>query len=204
LSSRPGWKEYREFVENLSPVTRRWMMMLVKPADLLSLLKERSRPDANYAAPQLPPDVRVADAYFDEARESFVLVLESEWFDPVTVTQGRDGVLRGAWNELVVEVDNVPPPTALLLDSGPPPPEARWEAYFLRPADVLKLFGTESDAPPLPPDVRLRGAHHDPQREALVLFLESGFFAAAPQLRDAEGVKITLPERWWGTTEARS
>ncbi len=181
-------------------------MMLVKPADLLSLLKERSRPDATYAAPQLPPDVRVEDAYFDEARESFVLVLGSEWFDPVAVTQGKDGGYRGAWNELVVEVDApaLPAPPPPLLDAGPPPPEARWEAYFLRPADVLKLFSAESDAPPLPPDVRLRGAHHDPQRDALVLFLESGFFAAAPQLRDAEGVKITLPERWWGTAEARS
>lgn len=187
-------------------MTRRWLMLLIKPADLLVLLKERSRPGAPLPSPHLPPDVKVDDAYYDEARESFVLVLASEWFDAVSVTKSRDG-WRGAWNELIVEVaDTLTPAPSLIstdLDATPPPSEARWEAYFLRPVDVLKLFGSEGDAPPLPPDVCLRGAHYDPDRGALVLFLESGFFAPASQLRDAEGVRITLPERWWGTAEAR-
>lgn len=155
-------------------------------------------------SPHLPPDVKIEDAYYDEARESFVLVLASEWFDPVSVSKSRDG-WRGSWNELVVEVSDsvVAPLPSIDFDAIPPPSEARWEAYFLRPADVLKLLASEGDAPPLPPDVKLRGAHYDPDRTALVMFLESGFFAPAPQLRDAEGVRITLPERWWGTAEAR-
>jgi hypothetical protein len=178
-------------------------MLLVKPADLVRLLKERGQPGLPLPAPHLPPDVRVEDAYFDEARESFVLVLQSEWFDPVSVTKAG-GEWRGAWNELIVEVaDGVLPLPLTDFDAAPPPTEARWEAYFLRPTDVLKLLGPESDSPPLPPDARLRGAHYDAQRGALVLFLESGFFAPAPQLRDAEGVRITLPERWWGTAQAR-
>ncbi|MGC4042399.1 MAG: hypothetical protein QM758_01190 [Armatimonas sp.] len=189
-------------------MTRRWLMMLIKPADLLVLLKERSRPGESLPSPHLPPDVKIEDAYYDEARESFVLVLASDWFEPVSVSKSRDG-WRGSWNELIVEVaDSITPAPSSLqstdFDAIPPPPEARWEAYFLRPADVLKLLGSEGDAPPLPPDVRLRGAHYDPDRGALVLFLESGFFAPAPQLRDAEGVRITLPERWWGTADARS
>jgi hypothetical protein len=180
-------------------------MLLLRPSDLLRLLKLSGDSERTFRAPLLPPDVRVADTFFDEARETFVLVLESEWFDPIAVTQSKTGVWRGAWNELTVEFegdDDIPD----AWETIPPPPEARWEAYFLRPDEVLQLLvRSESMAPPpLPPDSRLRGAHYDAERGAVALFLESGFFAPASQLRDAEGVRLTLPERWWGTAGSAS
>ena len=56
-------------------------MLLLRPSDLLRLLKLSGDSERSFRAPLLPPDVRVADTFFDEARETFVLVLESEWFD---------------------------------------------------------------------------------------------------------------------------
>ena len=184
-------------------VTRRWLMLLLRPSDLLRLLKLGGGPESAFQAPPLPPDVGAADAFFDEAREAFVLVLESEWFEPIAVSQSRGGVWRGAWNELVIEFsseEDVPDS----WETVPPPPEARWEAYFLRPEEVLRLLvpGIGFAPPALPPDTRLRGAHYDAERGALALFLESGFFAPASQLHDSEGVRLTLPERWWGTADS--
>ena len=186
-------------------MTRRWLMLLLRPADLLRLLKLSGQPDAAFQAPPLPPDVRAADAFFDDAREAFVLVLESEWFEPVAVSKGKGGAWRGAWNELVIEFRESEDAPAT-WDIAPPPPEARWEAYFLRPDEVLRLLlpAAGTVPPPLPPDTRVRGAHFDGERGALALFLESGFFAPAAQLQDAEGLRLTLPERWWGTADSAS
>lgn len=67
------------------PQHRRWLMFLLRPTDLLELLRIVSDPTARFAAGAMPPDVKVVDTFFDEERNLLGAMLESEYFEPVEV-----------------------------------------------------------------------------------------------------------------------
>ena len=84
-------------------------MFLVRPRDLLELLRVISNPISKFAAGSLPPDVRIEDVFVDETRGLLGLMLESEWFDPVEVTNHR-GRLSANWPRAIF--DFAPPDSA--------------------------------------------------------------------------------------------
>ncbi len=152
--------------DEMGPGSRRWLLFLIRPNDLLRLFQLLARDDRPemYASP-FPPDTRIVEAFFDGERGCFGMMLASGFFEAVTVTRnGDDGRLSAAWNQLIFDLNEVedaadvpadlwaeapsdaaaagaepfaPPAPAAL---GPDASEKRWCAFFVKPAQVLWLL----------------------------------------------------------------
>ena len=72
-------------ISNPENQTKRWLMFLLRPADVLELLHIISNPKTQFAAASLPPDVQIVANFWDETRGFLGLMLESEFFEPVAV-----------------------------------------------------------------------------------------------------------------------
>ena len=84
-------------------------MFLLRPADLLELLRIVSNPRNRYATGALPPDAKPVDAFFDGDQNYLGLMLESELFEEVDI-ELRDGRMYAAWPRAVFALErNVPP-----------------------------------------------------------------------------------------------
>ncbi len=175
---------------------KRWAMFRIRPSDLLDLLQFMARHDVDLKAEPLPPDVRTADAFYDNEQEQCVLVLESAFYTPVQARLFR-GRWSGGWDEIIFALnDDAPPP----VRPRTLPPDVRWEAYFIPPERLIQLLqtiasGESYNLPPLPPDTQVMDAFYDSERAAFVLFLESSFFDKANVESEGGQTHIGMPER---------
>ncbi len=87
------------------PFQKRWLMFLLRPADLLKLLEIVSNPLNQFAAGALPPDVRIEDVFYDEAENHLGIMLESEWFEPVEVRM-NGALMQASWPRAVFALDH--------------------------------------------------------------------------------------------------
>jgi hypothetical protein len=175
---------------------KRWTLLRTRPGDLLNLLQLMARDDMGFKAEHLPPDVRVADAFYDQQAEQCVLVLESAFYSPVQARLFR-GHWSGGWEELVfaLEEEACEPVRPTIL-----PDRIRWEAYFIPPERIIQLLqalasGESYNLPPLPPDTQVMDAFYDSERGAFVLFLESSFFDLIELESEGNNVHAGMPER---------
>lgn len=206
------------------PDSRRWLFFYLRPGDLLHLFQILARDDKpQMHAAHFPPDTRIVEAFFDGERGAFVLLLESQFFDPVVVEAAPDGRLSGAWNQLFFDLNEVDDasevPTDLWAEASPndlpaeeAPPvasalssegEKRWCAFFIKPAQILWLLGVLAQGRPyqaqhtFPPDARLVFGTWDAERESFGLILSSEDFDRIG-VETGEGgdtLRLALPER---------
>lgn len=184
---------------------KRWMLFRIRPGDLLTLLQLMGRQDVDLKAEPLPPDVHVADAFYDPEQDQCTLVLESAFYSPVQARLFR-GRWSGGWDELVFALeDDAPPPVRPTHLVG----DVRWEAYFIPPERIVQLMQTIASGesyhlPPLPPDTRLMDAFFDSERNAFVLFLESSFFELSDIEGEGSSLQVGMPERFLNLTRGES
>jgi hypothetical protein len=152
---------------SIGPGDHRWLLFLIRPGDLLHLFHLLARDDApELHAGHFPPDTRVVDAFFDAERNCFALMIESAFFEPVTVTRDDEGSLSAAWNQLIFQLNEVEEgtdvPADLWAETVPNDPlllrgeetsrlpgetrldlagEKRWCAFFIKPTQILWLLG---------------------------------------------------------------
>lgn len=156
-----------------------------------------ARDDVDLKAEALPPDTRIADAFYDREREQCVVVLESAFFEKVQARHYQNQ-WSGAWNEMVFVLDeDAPDPTRPFPIQG----EVRWEAYLIPPERIVQILQTLANGeryriPALPPDTRVVDAYHDLEKEAFILWLESGFFEPADVVHTGGDVQLGMPERF--------
>jgi len=86
---------------------KNWLMFLLQPADLLRLLSLISNPVNKFAAGALPPDVHIADVFYDESQNYLGMMLESEWFEAVPVRMNGD-LMAAAWPRAIFALDDAP------------------------------------------------------------------------------------------------
>lgn len=70
--------------------SKKWLMFLLKPNQLLALLRVISHPTNLFAAGTLPPDVRPVDTFYDNQKNFLGLMLESDFFEPVQIEMRGD------------------------------------------------------------------------------------------------------------------
>ncbi len=87
--------------------TKNWLMFLIKPAQLLALLRVISHPTNLFAAGTLPPDVAPVDTFYDAPKNFLGVMLESEFFEPVEVEM-HDGQMRANWPRAVFTLEPEP------------------------------------------------------------------------------------------------
>ena len=202
---------------------RRWQMFMVRPEDLLTLLRVMETDDAKIYAAHFPPDVRVHGAYYLEERDCFVMVLESQFFDPVEVIWDA-GQWSGEWNELLFTLDQTDSeaevgeqelwvetlhaesaadrefsPRTLPQLAEADLPYTRWKMFWIRPDQLLLLFRMVADrrkivAAPFPPDARLIYASYDADRNAFGLLMVSEDFDAIGMEVAGEVFRLIIPE----------
>ena len=189
----------------MGPGSRRWLLFLIRPGDLLRLFHLLARDDRpEMYASHFPPDTRIVEAFFDAERGCFALMIASAFFEPVTVTRADDGRLSASWNQLFFDLNEVEdaadvpadlwaeasggspdeepfaPPDEIIL--GGDASEKRWCAFFVKPAQILWLLNVLASRRPyhaqraFPPDARLVFGTWDAQREAFGLVLSSEDF----------------------------
>lgn len=93
--------------------TRQWQAYFITPAQILGLLRHLAdgrkigAPAPSNGGP-FPPDARLVFGTYDDDRDAFGLILESEDFAPITVTPAGNDALRLAIpeRELDIHVDS--------------------------------------------------------------------------------------------------
>ena len=184
---------------------KRWTLFRVRPGDLITLLQLMARHDVDLKAEPLPPDVRIADAFYDTEQEQCALVLESAFYSPIQARLFR-GRWSGGWDELVFALEeDAPPPVRPRHLVG----DVRWEAYFIPPERIIQLLqtiasGESYNLPTLPPDTQLMDAFFDEERNAFVLFLESSFFELADVEGEGSDIQVGMPERYLNLTRGET
>ena len=88
--------------------TRRWLMFLLKPDQLLALLRVISHPTNLFAAGTLPPDVAPVDTFYDAPKNFLGVMLESEFFEPVAI-EVRGDQMAANWPRAIFTLE--PDPT---------------------------------------------------------------------------------------------
>jgi len=176
--------------------SERWQTLLISPSDLLELLRMAGEGVAA-KVPEFPPDAAVRDGGFDTERGCFVVVMESAFFEPATVTE-HDGAVVGDWEEVLLQLGDNPP---VPLDKSPEPQiPVPWEAWQVRPAIVPQLLLLLSAGCPVigsapPPDARVVDAYYDPDRATFTLVVESALFSPARPRWVGGVLHLPLPER---------
>ena len=151
---------------------RRWVMFLIKPDDLLDLLRRITDENATLFASRFPPDTRVHGAFHDAARGYLGVMLESQFFDEVAVTR-EDGQWSGPFNELIFTLEEVDDASEVPDDNawetvdrddaagptdnagrvgpsfGPPDGEHqhRWQMLRVQPAQILQVLQLLAERP---------------------------------------------------------
>ena len=87
--------------------TKNWLMFLIKPAQLLALLRVISHPTNLFAAGTLPPDVAPVDTFYDSQKNFLGVMLESEFFEPVEIEM-RDGQMVANWPRAIFTLEPEP------------------------------------------------------------------------------------------------
>lgn len=86
---------------------KNWLMFLLKPAQLLALLRVISHPTNLFAAGTLPPDVAAVDTFYDGQKNFLGMMLESEFFEPVEIEM-RDGQMVANWPRALFTLEPQP------------------------------------------------------------------------------------------------
>ena len=183
---------------------KRWVMFHIRPDDLFALLRIMPESDAQFFAPHFPPDNRIQGAFFHGERDTFVIVLESEFFDPISVTY-QHGKWAGAWNEMLFSMEQanslddinedemwtapIDPasvrepiePRALPQLTPNNAPYTRWALFWIKPDDIIRIFQMMARKiairiPAMPQDAKLVYAIYDGGRNAFGLFVSSEDF----------------------------
>lgn len=84
--------------------SKNWLMFLIKPAQLLALLRVISHPTNLFAAGTLPPDVAPVDTFYDGQKNFLGVMLESEFFEPVEIEM-RDGQMVANWPRAIFTLE---------------------------------------------------------------------------------------------------
>ena len=84
--------------------TKNWLMFLLKPAQLLALLRVISHPTNLFAAGTLPPDVAPVDTFYDGQKNFLGVMLESDFFEPVEIEM-RDGQMIANWPRAIFTLE---------------------------------------------------------------------------------------------------
>ena len=79
-------------------------MFLIKPAQLLALLRVISHPTNLFAAGTLPPDVAPVDTFYDGQKNFLGVMLESEFFEPVEIEM-QGGQMAANWPRAVFSLE---------------------------------------------------------------------------------------------------
>ena len=87
--------------------SKKWLMFLLKPAQLLALLRVISHPTNLFAAGTLPPDVAPVDTFYDAQKNFLGVMLESEFFEPVEIEM-RDGQMAANWPRAIFTLEPDP------------------------------------------------------------------------------------------------
>lgn len=82
-------------------------MFLLKPDQLLALLRVISHPTNLFAAGTLPPDVKPVDTFYDNQKNFLGVMLESEFFEPVEIEM-RDGQMVANWPRALFTLEPEP------------------------------------------------------------------------------------------------
>jgi hypothetical protein len=196
-------------------------MFLLKPIDLLRLLTLISNPINKFAAGALPPDVKIADVFYDEGQNYLGMMLESEWFEPVPV-QMNGQLMQASWPRAIFTLDDVPADDISDEDLWSPPLEndptlegepvphlisqledAATRDFHLRAltfsaADLLLILRTQSprDLPTFPvfkDDTRILGAIAQEQIGSWTIFLEHPDFDACKLGQEGDLVHVEIP-----------
>ena len=80
-------------------------MFLLKPAQLLALLRVISHPTNLFAAGTLPPDVAPVDTFYDGQKNFLGVMLESDFFEPVEIEM-RAGQLFANWPRAIFTLES--------------------------------------------------------------------------------------------------
>ena len=200
--------------------TKRWLMFLLKPAQLLELLRVISRPTNLFAAGTLPPDVAPVDAFYDPQKNFLGAMLESEFFEPVEIeTRGEQMVAawpRALFTLEVEESDEVDRDelwsdplenTELPDDEQTPFGELvegvaergfRVRAFSFSAADLLTILRSESPTQlPIFPfydeEVTILNVMANQNIQGWTLFLEHPDFEEAPLSQGEGEVLVEIP-----------
>ena len=118
--------------------TKNWLMFLIKPTQLLALLRVISHPTNLFAAGTLPPDVAPVDTFYDGQKNFLGVMLESEFFEPVAIEM-RDGQMAANWPRAIFTLEPQP-------GSAQSPDEVDREELWGEPVE-----NAEFEDDPLPP-----------------------------------------------------
>jgi hypothetical protein len=196
-------------------------MFLIKPTDLMRLLSMISNPINKFAAGALPPDVKIADVFYDEGQNYLGMMLESEWFEPVAV-QMNGQFMQAAWPRAIFALDDVPVDDIVDEELWSPPLEQdpslqneplphlitnledaatrdfRLRALTFSAADLLLILRTKSprDLPTFPvfkDDTRVLGAISQEQIGSWTIFLEHPDFDPCKLGQENDLVHVEIP-----------
>ena len=87
--------------------SKKWLMFLLKPDQLLALLRIISHPTNLFAAGTLPPDVSPVDTFYDVNKNFLGVMLESEFFEPVEIEM-QDGQMAANWPRAIFTLEPDP------------------------------------------------------------------------------------------------
>ena len=87
--------------------SKKWLMFLLKPDQLLALLRVISHPTNLFAAGTLPPDVAPVDTFYDAPKNFLGVMLESDFFEPVEIEM-RDGQMAANWPRAIFTLEPDP------------------------------------------------------------------------------------------------
>ena len=87
--------------------SKKWLMFLLKPDQLLALLRIISHPTNLFAAGTLPPDVAPVDTFYDAQKNFLGVMLESDFFEAVEIEM-RDGQMAANWPRAIFTLEPDP------------------------------------------------------------------------------------------------
>lgn len=207
--------------ENSPQFTKNWLMFLMKPADLLQLLNMISNPVNKFAAGALPPDVKIADVFYDEGQNYLGMMLESEWFEPVEV-QMNGQFMQAAWPRAIFALDaagvdeiseeelwsppleqdptlaDEPVPHFITALEDAATRDFRLRALTFSAADLLLILRTKNPRslpvfPSFKEDTRVLGAISQEQIGSWTIFLEHPDFDPCKLGQENDLVHVEIP-----------
>lgn len=199
--------------------TKKWLMFLLKPAQLLALLRVISHPTNLFTAGTLPPDVTPVDTFYDEQKNFLGTMLESEFFEPVEIEM-RGEQMVAAWPRALFTLEahsdrdreelwSEPIEDAGALADDPQTPFGALiegiaergfhvRAFNFSAEDLLLILRSESPTqlpvfPVYPEDTRIVNVIANAQIGGWTLFLEHPDFKAAKLSQGQNEVIVELP-----------
>lgn len=199
---------------------KRWLMFLLRPTDLLQLLRIVSNPINQFSSGALPPDVRVEDVFYDEGHNFLGMMLESEFFEPVAVEM-RGQMMSAAWPRAIFSLsddeEDVPDDDGWSepledpseIEIAPARPfideiqdaatrDFRLRALSFSAANLLQILRTSSartlpEFPSYPTETHILGCVAQEQLGSWVLFLEHSSFEPCKLSEENDMVHVEIP-----------